>query len=142
MARLNLLRLAPNQTMSVDPVPPMALTRFPCVVGRHSTCEHLINDPVISRRHCRFALHPGRVWVRDRDSLNGTWLNGEPVTGARPVSDGDRLGLACLQFLVSLSADSAQTALGLVSTGADLEFPTFRDSLGTLVRWSPATPSR
>lgn len=78
----------------------LALTHFPCVIGRHSACDHRINDPEVSRRHCAFALRDDQLWVEDLRSLNGTRLNGTPLTEARPLADGDRLELGPLIFQV------------------------------------------
>ena len=80
----------------------VAMARFPCVVGRHSACDHRIKDPRVSRRHCAFFLRDGRAWVEDLGSLNGTRLNGVPLNSACPVADGDRLDLADLPFRVRL----------------------------------------
>ena len=81
----------------------VVLRRFPCVVGRHSACDHRIPHPSVSRRHCAFHLRDGRVWVEDLGSANGTRLNGEPVGGPRPLTEGDRLELADLSFEAHVS---------------------------------------
>jgi CheY-like chemotaxis protein len=80
----------------------LAITRFPTVVGRSSACECQINHPLISRRHCVFDLRDGEIWVQDLGSLNGTFLNGERVSGPRPIHDGDRLDLTFLPYEVRL----------------------------------------
>jgi CheY-like chemotaxis protein len=51
------------------------------------------------------------VWVEDLGSRNGTRLNGEPVAGARPLADGDRLELARLAFRVRLTGPPARAAV-------------------------------
>ncbi len=77
----------------------IAVDQLPCVVGRHSGCDRLLHHPRVSRRHCVFWLREGRAWVKDLGSSNGTHLNGEPLTEARPLAEGDRLDLAGLPFL-------------------------------------------
>jgi len=77
----------------------IAVDQFPCVVGRHHGCDRRIHSPLVSRRHCRFSLRDDRVWVEDLGSLNGTFLNGKPVRGPRPLAEGDRLDLAGLPCL-------------------------------------------
>jgi hypothetical protein len=84
----------------------LALRAFPCVVGRHPDCDHQLNCPFISRRHCGFSVRGGRVWVEDLGSRHGTRLNGQSVEGRRPLHYGDRLDLACLAFEVRLFAGS------------------------------------
>jgi pSer/pThr/pTyr-binding forkhead associated (FHA) protein len=102
---------------------PAAVTidRFPCVVGRHSACDRRLDDPEISRRHCAFSLHDGRVWVEDLQSLNGTRLNGEAVAESRALADGDRLDLAHLAFQVRLpdTVESESVDLGGAAQEAD-----------------------
>jgi CheY-like chemotaxis protein len=95
----------------------IAITRFPAVVGRSSGCECQINHPLISRRHCVFDLRDGEIWVQDLGSLNGTFLNGERVSGPRPIHDGDRLDLTFLPYEVRLpkSGDAPAVQPGVPS---------------------------
>jgi hypothetical protein len=53
-------------------------------------------DPGISRPHALLERLPDGGWeVRDLGSTNGTWINSEPtpLTGARRLQVGDRIGL-------------------------------------------------
>jgi hypothetical protein len=43
-------------------------------------------------------LRDGRAWVQDLGSLNGTFLNREPVHEPRALAEGDRLDLDGLPF--------------------------------------------
>ncbi len=79
----------------------IALSHQPCVLGRSSRCDHRINDPMISRRHCALSFHDGQVWVEDLYSRNGTRIDGEPVLAPRPIADGATLQLAHLTFRVA-----------------------------------------
>jgi pSer/pThr/pTyr-binding forkhead associated (FHA) protein len=98
---------------------PLPITRFPCVVGRHPACDLWLSDPMVSRRHCALWLHNGRVWVVDLGSRNGTRLNGEPLTAARPLEDGDELQLAGVPFRVRLAEPVEEEALGLHPLGTE-----------------------
>lgn len=49
------------------------------VLGRDTTCEVQILDPLSSRRHCRIYREEEKFFVEDLNSSNGTKLNGEPV---------------------------------------------------------------
>jgi predicted component of type VI protein secretion system len=101
MSGLQLTCLAANVVGGGIPAV-LTITRFPSVLGRHPGCEYRLNDPLISRRHCAFSPRHGRAWVEDLASLNGTWLNGEPVTSARPLADGDLLELVLIPLRVNL----------------------------------------
>jgi pSer/pThr/pTyr-binding forkhead associated (FHA) protein len=60
-----------------------------CVLGRSRSCGlRLPGDPTVSRQHCVIEIGPGRAWVQDLGSLNGTHLNGDRI-GVRDISNGD-----------------------------------------------------
>jgi CheY-like chemotaxis protein len=103
MPEVHLWSLVPHTPACDDFASVIVLRRFPCIVGRHPTCDYRINNPMISRHHCALSLRDGRVWIEDLHSSNGTRLNGEPLQGARPLEDGDQLDLALLPFRVRLS---------------------------------------
>lgn len=68
-------------------------------LGRGSANDITISDPGMSRRHAEL-LWTGELWmVRDCDSTNGTYLNGEPVT-QHILIDGDVIecGTTRLEF--------------------------------------------
>src|SRR5438128_468540 len=54
-----------------------------CVVGRSPDCDIALPMDLlhrdISRHHCAFEIDPPTVRIRDLDSLNGTYVNGEKV---------------------------------------------------------------
>jgi CheY-like chemotaxis protein len=101
MPELHLVTAGPDGPEGQDQAA-FVLTCFPCVLGRGRDCDHRLDDPRVSRRHCEFSLRGGRVWAEDLGSRNGTSLNGEPLVGARPLGDGDRLDLAYSPFRVRL----------------------------------------
>jgi pSer/pThr/pTyr-binding forkhead associated (FHA) protein len=86
---------------------PVAITHFPSIVGRQSSCDQRIGNERVSRRHCTFFLQDDQVYVRDLGSLNGTHLNGRPVEAPQPVHEGDVLTLAGVSFEVHLPAKPA-----------------------------------
>jgi CheY-like chemotaxis protein len=102
MLEVQLWSLVPRAPGDDDFASVIAITRFPCVVGRQPGCDYRINNPLVSRQHCALSLRNGRVWVEDLQSRNGTRLNGEALQGARPLSDGDLLDLGHLPFGVRL----------------------------------------
>jgi hypothetical protein len=51
-------------------------------VGRDPECEFCIEHPTISSIHCELILSSDGVYIRDCDSTNGTFVNGEPVMEA------------------------------------------------------------
>ena len=58
--------------------------------GRGSVELVLPNVPTVSREHARFTFSDGRWWITNQ-GRNGLTLNGAPVTGEQPLSDGDAI---------------------------------------------------
>jgi hypothetical protein len=51
----------------------------------------LDDDTFMSSHHARIEIRPEGVWVVDLDSTNGTFVNGQRVSGDRSLRKGDRL---------------------------------------------------
>jgi pSer/pThr/pTyr-binding forkhead associated (FHA) protein/sugar lactone lactonase YvrE len=70
-------------------------------LGRDRTCDVVIDDEEMSRRHARVVVDDGKVTVVDLGSLNGTFVNGERITGPRRLEPGDlvTLGTTVMEFL-------------------------------------------
>jgi pSer/pThr/pTyr-binding forkhead associated (FHA) protein len=49
------------------------------IVGRSSNVAVGLLDPEVSRRHARFEMARGVVYLTDLQSSNGTFLNGKPL---------------------------------------------------------------
>jgi pSer/pThr/pTyr-binding forkhead associated (FHA) protein len=68
-------------------------TSFPLqpvtVVGRHPDSTIAVDEPFVSAEHAELAFDRGRWWVRDLNSTNGTYVNGQPVTVTTGVRPGD-----------------------------------------------------
>jgi hypothetical protein len=73
-------------------------------LGRDITNDIVINDPEVSRHHCRLTQGGGGYTIEDLGSTNGTFINGQRLTGARPLSHGDMVGLG---ETVTLAYESA-----------------------------------
>ncbi len=70
-----------------------------CVnVGRAEDNEVMLIDDHISRYHARFELAEGAVWLKDLGSANGTFLNGERVSGGCRLYHGDEVSFDVLGF--------------------------------------------
>jgi hypothetical protein len=62
------------------------------VIGRHPSCDVVVTDLTVSRRHALLNFRDGGWIVRDLSSTNGTRLNGQYVGRCR-LRPGDELGL-------------------------------------------------
>ena len=70
-------------------------------VGRATGADFIVDAALVSRVHCRLtALPDGQLEVRDLESTNGTFVNGQRIEAAR-LSDGVRLQVGRLELLVT-----------------------------------------
>ena len=61
-------------------------------IGRTDDNDIAIDDDTfMSSHHARLEVRPEGVWLVDLDSTNGSFVNGQRVTGERSVRKGDRL---------------------------------------------------
>lgn len=70
------------------------------VVGRDVGCAVRIDRAEVSRRHASIVLTGVHATIEDLGSRNGTSIGEEPVSKARPLSDGDaiRFGTVAVTF--------------------------------------------
>jgi hypothetical protein len=69
------------------------------LLGRHQSCDVVLSDPRVSRRHARMFFRDGRWLLQDLESTNGTSVNGLRV-GRCEVRPGDRLVLGNEQLQI------------------------------------------
>ena len=75
------------------------------VIGRAASCDVVINDTSVSRRHAQVAVANGTCVVTDLRSRNGTYVNGDQIEKAE-LRDGDRLLLGEVQLKLHCSASA------------------------------------
>ncbi|MGV0633417.1 glycogen accumulation regulator GarA [Mycolicibacillus trivialis] len=76
--------------------------------GRHPDSDIFLDDVTVSRRHAEFRLEGEEFQVVDVGSLNGTYVNREPVDSA-VLSNGDevQIGKFRLVFLTGPKSDDS-----------------------------------
>jgi diguanylate cyclase (GGDEF)-like protein len=85
-------------------------TKNEFVIGRSRHADIRIEDPGVSREHCRLLRRDGRVYVEDLSSRNGTLLNGDRVARV-PLEPGDRVQLGPATILQLGVFDETEEAL-------------------------------
>jgi len=80
------------------------------VFGRSSSCDIVVDDAHMSRRHAEINLKNGVLRIVDLQSSNGTCVNGDKV-GEQLLKPGDKISFDHLTFLVTGPAGAAAAAV-------------------------------
>ena len=67
-------------------------------VGRVEDNAFQIPDPSVSSRHCEVLLRGAEVLVKDLNSTNGSFIEGQQITGEAPLKLGQILRLGQIQM--------------------------------------------
>jgi len=74
-------------------------------MGRAPRADFVVDAALVSRVHCRFTLNAtNELELEDLGSTNGTLLNGKRV-GKAKLSDGDKLTVGRVLFVVNSQAN-------------------------------------
>ncbi len=74
------------------------------LIGRADDCHLRPKSDAISRNHCAILVSDDEVVVRDLNSRNGTFLNGEAVDGDQVLVSGDVLKVGKIEFELVVKA--------------------------------------
>jgi hypothetical protein len=96
------LRLVPVSGPAIDVVKDQSM------VGREPSCEIVVTDGSVSRRHARLEKRAGVWWVVDQGSANGTYVNSLKVA-EQALKDKQELRFGALAFRVDLREDPEAT---------------------------------
>ena len=75
---------------------PITLSQF--IIGRDPQCQLRPASALISKRHCAVIARGGKIYIRDFDSTNGTFVNDQQVKGECEVKHEDTLKVGPLLF--------------------------------------------
>lgn len=83
------------------------------VIGRTHDCHIVLSDKTVSRRHAIITVEGDQIWLRDLDSTNGTYIEGEPVRSRR-IHSGDRIGFGAVLASIEPRMPSSTTPIAKV----------------------------
>ncbi len=89
------------------------------IIGRSEDCHLRPHSDLVSRHHCAILVDEGAVTIRDFNSKNGTFVNGEKVVGQRSLKTGDKLSVGQLVFEVQAAHGSPVSRRPKVKSIAD-----------------------
>jgi predicted component of type VI protein secretion system len=84
--------------------PPIPVLRDVTVIGRHESCDVVIDSPGLSKRHCVVVKTDGLLVIRDLATTNGTKVKGQKVRWAALLPD-DRVSLGGYKMRIYLGPD-------------------------------------
>ena len=128
--------MAYQLVMKTGPAPGKIFTleNTEIAIGREAGSDVYVNDVEVSRHHARLLSQFGDYLLEDLDSTNGSFVNGQRITGQRILKPGDTLFLGESISLsyeevafdpnatqVNLAEPSAEADLGEHETGAPQE---------------------
>lgn len=68
-------------------------------IGRHPECTIVVDAGAVSRFHAKVTHKPEGFMVEDAGSRNGTFLNGQLLSGAQFLREGDRIRISDVEFI-------------------------------------------
>lgn len=77
----------------------ISLNRSHLALGRSATCDIVLDDVTVSRKHAEINRESGQYVITDADSLNGTYVNRGLVNRAAVLSDGDELRIGIFRLV-------------------------------------------
>lgn len=84
------------------------------LIGRLLDSDVPIPSPLVSRRHAEVTLSDGRAYLKDLNSTNGTFLNGERVVGTKILRPGDKIQIATFSYVFDGQRLQPLDTLGLI----------------------------
>ena len=73
-------------------------------VGRTPENNVVLNDEKVSRNHATLWAQGDQLYIRDENSTNGTWVNGERITAPKVLQAGDQVRIGDTVFDVAIGA--------------------------------------
>jgi hypothetical protein len=69
------------------------------LIGRSSSCQLSVDDPLVSRNHASLTVTDEGVSVEDLGSRNGVRVNGQRVEGSQRLEHGDRVTIGSQEMV-------------------------------------------
>ena len=63
------------------------------IIGRDQTADVYLENRALSRKHAQLEKRGAGIWIRDLESQNGTYVNGERILEPIPLSSDDSIQL-------------------------------------------------
>ncbi len=74
------------------------LNAIESVLGRHPDCTIVLESGAVSRQHAKIHKRDGGFFLEDLKSRNGSFVNGQLVSGEKKLRDGESIRICELEF--------------------------------------------
>jgi EAL domain-containing protein (putative c-di-GMP-specific phosphodiesterase class I) len=91
------------------PAERILIWKLPFTLGRSDAADHTVYSGKVSKEHATVELAGDGYAIRDLDSTNGTFVNGERAS-SQVLADGDIVHLAHIEFCFRYARPAAATA--------------------------------
>jgi DNA-binding winged helix-turn-helix (wHTH) protein len=82
------------------------LEKLEVLIGRDEECDLVIPERQVSRYHARISLEGDGYILKDLDSKNGTFVNGQELVESHTLQDGDEIQIAYCCKLAFVGAEA------------------------------------
>ncbi len=89
---------------------------LPTVLGRGRDASVTVQHSLVSRLHCEIFEREGRLYVRDLQSLNGTYINNFKIVDEEPLLPGQLLTLGNMTFRATYEMPEGMTEQDFMPT--------------------------
>jgi hypothetical protein len=106
---------------------PIEIDKDSALIGRELTCDVVLNDGSVSRRHAKIERIEGAFKITDQGSANGTFLDSQRITGSF-LKNGQELRLGGMVYRVEVDEPAVPDLTQTVAAPASSERTVMRDS--------------
>jgi serine phosphatase RsbU (regulator of sigma subunit) len=89
-------------TKGPEPGRSYRLDRSETIVGKEPTCDIVLSDKTVSKRHARLTRERNEIYLSDLNSLNGTQVNNRRIAGPVKLKNGDTIRICDFTFVCSM----------------------------------------
>ena len=95
----------------------IVVAKMPSTIGRDPTCDVVIANAKVSRKHCAIEAEGDQAVIVDAGSGNGTFVNGQKVE-RQALTAGDKVVIGPLGFVVEIDGNRGGEAPALEQPAA------------------------
>ena len=89
----------------------LALSGENVILGRHPSCQIVLDNASVSRQHAQILVKHGIFMVEDLRSRNGTQVNKQSIRGRTELRDGDEIRVCDYAFVFMQKSTGPSTPL-------------------------------